>query len=136
MPKGDKATTTNALDILHQRYYANRPERLGDLQNARENAHASRQLRRLRLEQGLTQQELADRIGTSASQISRLENDDYDGHTLDSVRRIANALGHDLTMGFIPRDPYSPEETAAALHSDSPEEHEDQEDRIHSVQTA
>ena len=41
---------------------------------------------------GLTQQELADRIGTSRSAICRLEDSEYRGHSLAMLRRIAEAL--------------------------------------------
>lgn len=42
---------------------------------------------------GLTQKELADRIGTKASAISRLEDADYQGHSMAMLRRVAKALG-------------------------------------------
>jgi transcriptional regulator with XRE-family HTH domain len=40
----------------------------------------------------MTQKELAARVGTTPSVISRLENDDYDGHSLAMLRRVAAAL--------------------------------------------
>jgi transcriptional regulator with XRE-family HTH domain len=51
------------------------------------------QLAALREEQGLSQKQLADRIGTSQQQISRLESPSYEGHTLSMLRRVAKALG-------------------------------------------
>lgn len=47
---------------------------------------------------GLTQTELADRLGTTQSVISRLENADYDGHSLTMLERIARALGQRLDV--------------------------------------
>ena len=47
----------------------------------------------LRKEAGLSQKELARRVGTSQQQISRLESPSYEGHSLSMLRRIAEALG-------------------------------------------
>lgn len=51
------------------------------------------QIVRLRETAGLSQRELADRIGTSQQQISRLESASYEGHSLRMLRRVAEALG-------------------------------------------
>jgi ribosome-binding protein aMBF1 (putative translation factor) len=51
------------------------------------------QIVRLREAAGLSQKELADRIGTTQQQISRLESASYDGHSLRMLRRVAEALG-------------------------------------------
>jgi len=47
----------------------------------------------LRKESGLSQKELARRVGTSQQQISRLESTSYEGHSLSMLRRVADALG-------------------------------------------
>ena len=47
----------------------------------------------LRKEAGLSQKELARRVGTSQQQISRLESPSYEGHSLSMIRRVAEALG-------------------------------------------
>ena len=51
------------------------------------------QLAILRKESGLSQKELAARVGTSQQQISRLESSNYEGHSLSMLRRVAEALG-------------------------------------------
>jgi len=51
------------------------------------------QLAALRKESGLSQKELAKRVGTSQQQISRLESPSYEGHSLTMIRRVAEALG-------------------------------------------
>ena len=47
----------------------------------------------LRKEAGLSQKELAQIVGTSQQQISRLESPAYEGHSLSMLRRVAEALG-------------------------------------------
>ena len=51
------------------------------------------QLAALRNEFGLSQKELAERVGTSQQQISRLESPGYEGHSLSMIRRVAEVLG-------------------------------------------
>lgn len=51
------------------------------------------QLASLRKTSGLSQRELAKRVGTSQQQISRLESPSYKGHSLSMLRRVADVLG-------------------------------------------
>ncbi len=51
------------------------------------------QLAALRKQAGLSQKELAERVGTSQQQISRLESPYYEGHSLNLLRRVAETLG-------------------------------------------
>lgn len=58
------------------------------------------QLSRLRQEAGLTQAQVAKRIGTTASAISRYENAEYDRYELRTLQKIVDACGGrlDITM--------------------------------------
>jgi transcriptional regulator with XRE-family HTH domain len=56
----------------------------------------------LRRESGLTQKELADKIKTTQSVVSRLEDAEYDGHSLSMLNRIAGALGKQLNVAIEP----------------------------------
>lgn len=47
----------------------------------------------LRKNAGLSQADLAKRVGTSQQQISRLESANYEGHSLSMLRRVAEVLG-------------------------------------------
>jgi ribosome-binding protein aMBF1 (putative translation factor) len=49
---------------------------------------------------GLTQAQLAAKIGTTQSVVSRLEDADYRGHSLPMLKRIADALGMRLEIRF------------------------------------
>ena len=51
------------------------------------------QIASLRKESGLSQRELAKRVGTSQQQISRLESPGYEGHSLSMLRRVAQVMG-------------------------------------------
>jgi ribosome-binding protein aMBF1 (putative translation factor) len=64
------------------------------------NSEISRMIYDARTAAKLTQKELADRIGTTQSVISRLESADYDGHSLGVLQRIAEALGQKLELRF------------------------------------
>src|SRR5437588_9764097 len=59
MSRRKKRTTTDALEIIHRRYYANRPRRLADLHEAIANDDVARKIQRLRTRAGLTQRQLA-----------------------------------------------------------------------------
>ena len=65
------------------------------------NAELARKIYDLRTQAGLTQKELAALVGTTASVISRLEDADYDGHSLAMLRRIAAALDKRVEIRFV-----------------------------------
>jgi len=54
-----------------------------------------------RVKAKLTQKQLADLIDTDQAVISRLEDADYEGHSLTMLRRIAHALGKRLDIRFV-----------------------------------
>ena len=55
-----------------------------------------------RNEAGLTQQKLANLVGTTQSAIARLEDADYNGHSLSMVQRIAEALDRRVVVKLVP----------------------------------
>jgi ribosome-binding protein aMBF1 (putative translation factor) len=89
---GTKRKTTSAVAILHQRYMKDDPARKAALEAARVQAEVARTIYRLRTEAGMTQQQLAKPVGTTQSVISRLEDEEYEGHSLTMLSRIASAL--------------------------------------------
>jgi ribosome-binding protein aMBF1 (putative translation factor) len=96
--------TTDIVKILHARYIKDDPERLESLQREREKAYIAGQIYDMRTHAGLSQAELAERVGTTQSVISRLEDADYEGHSLNMLRRIARALNCRLEVHFVPED--------------------------------
>ena len=95
--------TSDAVEILHRRYYEGKPGRLAALAEAEANDEVARRIVDLRTDAGLSQRELAKRVGTTASVICRLEDADYDGHSLAMLRRIAAALGKRVDIRFLPQ---------------------------------
>jgi ribosome-binding protein aMBF1 (putative translation factor) len=93
---------TDAVEILHQRFFKGQPERLKALEEARADDEVARKIFELRRKAGLTQAQLAKLIGTTASVISRLEDADYEGHSLAMLRRIAAALDKRVEIRFVP----------------------------------
>ncbi len=93
-----KGTTSNAVEILRNRYVKDDPERKASIEAERVNAEIARLIYTMRNEAGLTQGQLAKLVGTTQSVISRLEDSDYDGHSLSMLNRIAEALQKKLTV--------------------------------------
>jgi transcriptional regulator with XRE-family HTH domain len=77
-------------------------KRIADLEEARAGAEVARRIYELRTRAALTQKELADLVGTTASVICRLEDDDYRGHSLSMLRRVAAAVGKRVQIRFVP----------------------------------
>lgn len=97
----DLTGVKSAQEILQERYYEGDPERQLGLEKARLDGDVAQALYDLRKAAGLTQAELAARVGTAPSVISRLEDADYEGHSLAMLRRIAKALAKRVVIGFV-----------------------------------
>lgn len=97
-----KRKTSDGLEIVLGRYYRD-PERLASLEEARAKDQVARKLLTLREQAGLTQKQLAQLVGTAPSVISRLEDADYEGHSLSMLRRIAAALNKNVEIRFVPK---------------------------------
>lgn len=55
-------------------------------------------VREMREDAGLTQVELARKVGTTQSVIARLEDAEYTGHSLSMLERLASACGVNLKL--------------------------------------
>ena len=97
-----KVRTTDALSILHRDLYEGWPKQQAGLEEARAHDQVPRMIRALREEAGLSQHALAERIGTTASVVCRLEDADYEGHSLAMLNRIATALNRRVVIQFAP----------------------------------
>jgi DNA-binding XRE family transcriptional regulator len=102
MPRAKR--TSDAVEILRRQVIGNDPRRLKAVQNEREKMEIAIQIYELRQRAKLSQQQLAKLIGTTQSVISRLEDADYRGHSLEMLRRIAQALHCRVEISIVPDD--------------------------------
>ncbi len=103
MPGKKKRTTRNAVSILHSRYVKGDASRVESITGEREKADVAAQVYEIRTKAGLSQAKLAKLVGTTQSVISRLEDADYDGHSLNMLRRIAAALHCEVEVRLVPQ---------------------------------
>ena len=96
-----KKSHSGTSRFLHNRYIASDPKREKEYDEEVVNAEIARKIYQLRTKAGLTQQDLANRIGTSKSAICRLEDAGYEGHSLSMLKRIAEALDKRVEIRFV-----------------------------------
>ena len=94
--------TTDAIQILHNRYVKNDSEMARMVDEERANMEIARKVYDLRAKAGLSQRALAKLLGTTASVICRLEDADYEGHSLAMLNRVALALNRRVEIRFVP----------------------------------
>ena len=93
--------TTDALEMLkHMTGDDTRMQTL--VEEEREKLRVARMIYDARTAAGLIQAELAARVGTRQSAISRLEDADYEGDTLTMLARVAHALDRRVEVRFLP----------------------------------
>src|SRR5689334_10461752 len=101
---GDKKMskrTRNAAEILRAKFAAD-PEFQEMLAEEKVMAQAARAIYTARKAAGLTQHDLARLVNTTQSVISRLEDGDYEEHSLAMLQRIAEALHQRIEFRFVP----------------------------------
>jgi ribosome-binding protein aMBF1 (putative translation factor) len=97
MPK-----TRDALTILKQ--VTGKGERIqSGIAQARINIEVAQMIYDARTRAGLSQSDLAALIGSKQPVIARLEDADYQGHSLTMLRRIGAALEQRLEIRFVPQ---------------------------------
>ena len=97
-----KPPRSAALRYLHRELIGDDPARLESLEAERVNADIAQKIFDLRTQARLTQAELAKLAHTTASVICRLEDAEYEGHSLSMLRRIASALNQRVEVSFVP----------------------------------
>ncbi len=101
MATGKKASKNDALDQLIGKFVGSDTVRRTMLDDEIVNIEAAQLVYDLRKKAGLSQRELAKKVGTTASVICRLEQADYEG-SLAMLRRIAGALNRRLELRAVP----------------------------------
>jgi ribosome-binding protein aMBF1 (putative translation factor) len=98
MPK--RKFQSPAIQHAYEQFVEHDSKRVKSFEQELFNAELARKLYDLRTRAGLSQRDLASRVGTTASVICRLEDADYQGHSLAMLKRIAGALGKRLELRF------------------------------------
>ncbi len=93
--------TSDALKILES-MEGNDPKLKALIAQETVNLQIARKIYEIRTKAGLSQAELAKRIGITQSVISRLEDADYQGHSLPMLQRIAAALESRIELRWVP----------------------------------
>jgi len=93
--------TSDAVEILHRRYVESDPEMARLVAEELANLQIAQKIYDLRTKAGLSQRELAKLVGTTASVICRLEDADYNRHSLGMLTRIAAALNKRVDIRFV-----------------------------------
>lgn len=101
MAKHVKSTRKFTVDDLIEQHSKEIPNYEQLAEEERERMDIAQQIYDLRMEAGLTQTQLAKLVGTSTSVISRLEDTDYERHSMSLLRRIAAALGKRVRVRFV-----------------------------------
>ncbi len=96
-----KTKTSDAVAIMDRLFFEGKPERQAELEKVRADDAVARKIYDLRTRAGLTQRQLAKMIGTTASVICRLEDADYEGHSLAMLNRIASVLHRRVEIHFV-----------------------------------
>jgi ribosome-binding protein aMBF1 (putative translation factor) len=94
--------TKDALKILKKVTGNNEAVKTGIAQ-AKINFEVAQMIYDARIKAGLSQSELAALIGSKQPVIARLEDADYEGHSLTMLQRIAAALEQRLELRFVPK---------------------------------
>jgi len=92
--------TRDALELIARDVCAE-PGFRARVEEEKFNAQVARMVLDARTAAGLTQQELAELAGTTQPVIARLEDADYEGHSLRMLRRIARALNRRLEIRLV-----------------------------------
>jgi ribosome-binding protein aMBF1 (putative translation factor) len=99
--KSDMAKTKDFAKFLANQVESD--EALADaIERERLNADIAVLIYSEREQAGLTQQELAEKAGTHQSVIARLEDAEYNGRTIELLRRVLHALGRRLAVSAEP----------------------------------
>ena len=102
----DKRTTTSAVEIIHHLYFENDPKMMQMIEAERIKGDIAQRVYDLRETASLTQEQLAEKVGTTAKVIDALEMTDYEddsiGDAVLMLQRIAKATGKQIEFRIVP----------------------------------
>lgn len=97
------ARTKDAVRII-ERLTGDSPTVRRGVARARTSLEVAQMIYDARTQVGLSQRRLAELIGSKQSVIARLEDAEYEGHSLSVLQRIGAALGQRLELRFVRMD--------------------------------
>lgn len=103
MKSAKKRTTSDGIEILDHVLLKNDPELAAMVDAELKALELGIHISKMRKKAGLTQEQLAKRVGTTGSVISRLEDASYEGHSLKLLHKIAFALDKKIEIKFVNR---------------------------------
>jgi len=108
-----KKVSSDAFELIYNRYIKDDPASVASFQEELTKAEIAREIYDLRDQAGLTQEQLADLIGTDASVIDDIEEADYEGDFLAMASKIATALHRRVEVRLVPVE--APKSTGIAV---------------------
>ncbi|MGO9566780.1 MAG: helix-turn-helix transcriptional regulator [Desulfomonilaceae bacterium] len=109
----DKKLSSDAFELIYNRYIKDDPARVASFQEELTKAEIAREIYDLRGQAGMTQEQLAELVGTNASVISDIEEADYEGDFLSMASKIATDLHRRVEVRLVPVE--APESTGIAV---------------------
>jgi ribosome-binding protein aMBF1 (putative translation factor) len=93
--------TSDAIKIINK-ITSSDPELETMVAEASINTEVAQLIYEARTKAGLTQKQLAELVGTKQPVIARLEDADYEGHSLSMLQKIAQALNQRVVIHLTP----------------------------------
>ena len=93
------AKTSDAIKIIEKKTLTD-PGLEVMVAEASINAEVAQLIYEARTKAGLTQKQLAELVGTKQPVIARLEDADYEGHSLSMLQKIARALNQRVVISM------------------------------------
>ena len=93
--------TSDAVKILKDRISQD-PELAYFVEEERKRLMLAEKIRQARHESGLSQKEVAQRIGTTQSAVARLESGNYERLSLSTLIKVTRALNRRLSLEILP----------------------------------
>ncbi|MEH2175768.1 helix-turn-helix domain-containing protein [Nostoc sp.] len=93
--------TSDAIKII-DKMTSSDPELEAMVAETSINAEVAQLIYEARTKAGLTQKQLAELVGTKQPVIARLEDADYEGHSLSILQKIAQALNQRVVIHLTP----------------------------------
>lgn len=101
------------LDRLTEKLVKQNPSLKEEFKKSDMALDVARQIYDLRKKAGLTQKQLADRMGTSQPHVARIESADYRSYSRKSLEKVAKVLNARVEVRVVPVDS---DQTVSILH--------------------